>query len=184
MRHIVCHQPLTICNQRRTMTVLPAVPRRVPQAYSASYKPALDICYEIYEDVASGNEIRSVVQAVERFDRFPMGKIDQTYMWKVGGGGRAEKMKWWDGAGQRKWSGGMGPAPCDQARVWKVDRSQGAGQGEKSWVDDLRQGACSHADLWPLACGAVCRWASACAPSVTSPRSPSTPSPPACTWPP
>jgi hypothetical protein len=24
-----------------------------------------------------------VVQAGERFDRFPMGKIDQTYMWKV-----------------------------------------------------------------------------------------------------
>ncbi len=40
---------------------------------------------EIYEDVASGNEIRSVVLAGSRFDRFPMGKIDQTYMWKVGG---------------------------------------------------------------------------------------------------
>lgn len=53
------------------------------QAYSLSYKPALDICFEIYEDVASGNEIRSVVQSVSRFDRFPMGKIDQTYMWKV-----------------------------------------------------------------------------------------------------
>lgn len=53
------------------------------QAYSASYKPARDICEEIYDDVASGNEIRSVVQAVERFDRYPMGKIDQTYMWKV-----------------------------------------------------------------------------------------------------
>lgn len=53
------------------------------QAYSASYKPARDICEEIYDDVASGNEIRSVVQAVERFNRYPMGKIDQTYMWKV-----------------------------------------------------------------------------------------------------
>lgn len=54
------------------------------QAYSASYGPARDICEEIYDDVASGNEIKSVVQAGERFDRFPMGKIDQTYMWKVG----------------------------------------------------------------------------------------------------
>ena len=53
------------------------------QAYSASYGPARDICEEIYDDVASGNEIKSVVQAGERFDRFPMGKIDQTYMWKV-----------------------------------------------------------------------------------------------------
>jgi ketol-acid reductoisomerase len=35
--------------------------------------------------VASGNEIRSVVLAGSRFDRFPMGKIDQTYMWKVRG---------------------------------------------------------------------------------------------------
>ena len=53
------------------------------QAYSASLKPAKDVCEEIYDDVASGNEIRSVVQAGERFDRYPMGKIDQTYMWKV-----------------------------------------------------------------------------------------------------
>ena len=59
------------------------------QAYSASFKPAMDICMECYEDVASGNEIKSVVQAGSRFDRFPMGKIDQTYMWQVGrGGGR------------------------------------------------------------------------------------------------
>lgn len=43
----------------------------------------MDVCMEIYEDVASGNEIRSVVQAGSRFDRFPMGKIDGTHMWKV-----------------------------------------------------------------------------------------------------
>eukprot|EP00955_Chlamydomonas_euryale_P005365 57184-Chlamydomonas_euryale.AAC.1 len=50
----------------------------------------MDVCMEIYEDVASGNEIRSVVQAGSRFDRFPMGKIDGTYMWKVGSvGGHA-----------------------------------------------------------------------------------------------
>jgi len=54
------------------------------EAYAASFKPAMDICMEIYEDVASGNEIKSVVQAGSRFDRFPMGKIDSTYMWKVG----------------------------------------------------------------------------------------------------
>ncbi|PNH08939.1 Ketol-acid reductoisomerase, chloroplastic, partial [Tetrabaena socialis] len=63
------------------------------QAYSASYQPSLDICYEIYEDVASGNEIRSVVQSVSRFDRFPMGKIDQTYMWKVGQRVRATRVE-------------------------------------------------------------------------------------------
>jgi len=46
--------------------------------------------YECYEDVASGSEIRSVVLAGRRFyekdglPAFPMGKIDQTRMWKVG----------------------------------------------------------------------------------------------------
>ena len=53
------------------------------QAYCASFQPCLDICQEIYDDVASGNEIKSVVQAVSRFDKFPMGKIDQTHMWQV-----------------------------------------------------------------------------------------------------
>ena len=57
------------------------------QAYSASFAPAMDICYEIYEDVACGNEIKSVVNAVERFGRWPMGKIDATHMWQVRAGG-------------------------------------------------------------------------------------------------
>lgn len=37
----------------------------------------------VLQDVACGNEIRSVVNAVSRFDRWPMGKIDQTHMWQV-----------------------------------------------------------------------------------------------------
>ncbi|KAL7109593.1 hypothetical protein ACP275_06G184500 [Erythranthe tilingii] len=59
-------------------------------AYSASYYPCMDILYECYEDVASGSEIRSVVLAGRRFydkeglPSFPMGKIDQTRMWRVG----------------------------------------------------------------------------------------------------
>ena len=61
------------------------------QAYSAAIAPAMDICYEIYEDVACGNEIKSVVNAVSRFDRWPMGKIDQTHMWQVGKKVRAER---------------------------------------------------------------------------------------------
>ncbi|KAI8473505.1 MAG: acetohydroxy acid isomeroreductase [Monoraphidium minutum] len=63
------------------------------EAYTASFQPAMDVCMEIYEDVASGNEIRSVVQAGSRFDRFPMGKIDQTYMWKVGQEVRAKRVE-------------------------------------------------------------------------------------------
>ena len=63
------------------------------QAYAASFKPMLDICYEIYEDVACGNEIRSVVNACNRFDEFPMGKIDGTRMWAVGEKVRAKRVE-------------------------------------------------------------------------------------------
>jgi len=59
--------------------------------YSASYHPAFDILMEIYDEVSSGNEIRSVVLAGRRFDRYPMGKIDGTKMWQVGEQVRAER---------------------------------------------------------------------------------------------
>ena len=59
--------------------------------YSTSYHPAFDILMEIYDEVSSGNEIRSVVLAGRRFDRYPMGKIDGTKMWQVGEQVRAER---------------------------------------------------------------------------------------------
>jgi ketol-acid reductoisomerase len=68
-------------------------------AYSASFYPSMDILYECYEDVASGNEIRSVVLAGRRFSEkeglpaFPMGKIDGTRMWMVGENVRASRPK-------------------------------------------------------------------------------------------
>ena len=52
--------------------------------YSAAYHPAFDVLMEIYDEVSSGNEIRSVVMAGRRFSRYPMGKIDGTRMWTVG----------------------------------------------------------------------------------------------------
>jgi len=52
--------------------------------YSHSYKPAFDILLEMYDEVSSCNEIRSVVMAGKRHARFPMGKIDGTRMWQVG----------------------------------------------------------------------------------------------------
>ncbi len=61
------------------------------QAYSAAYHPAFDILLEIYDEVASGNEIRSVIAANKRFDRYPMGKIDGTEMWQVGEKVRANR---------------------------------------------------------------------------------------------
>ena len=59
--------------------------------YSHTYKPAFDILLEIYDEVSSGNEIRSVYLAGKRFNRFPMGKIDGTRMWQVGAKVRAKR---------------------------------------------------------------------------------------------
>lgn len=63
------------------------------KAYAAAYKPAFEILQEIYEEVASGNELRSVVMSGQRFKRFPMGKIDGTEMWKVGEGVRKQRVE-------------------------------------------------------------------------------------------
>lgn len=59
------------------------------RALSATYAPAYDILIECYEEVSSGNEIRSVIMASDRLERFPLGKIDGTRMWQVGIGVRA-----------------------------------------------------------------------------------------------
>lgn len=62
------------------------------QAYCAAYHPTRDIHEECYDDVACGNEIRSVNHAVARHDRgFPMGKIDGTLTWQVGARVRANR---------------------------------------------------------------------------------------------
>lgn len=54
------------------------------QAYSAAYHPSYEILWEIYDEVYSGNEIRGVILADERMEKYPMGKIDGTEMWQVG----------------------------------------------------------------------------------------------------
>jgi ketol-acid reductoisomerase len=46
---------------------------------------------EIYQEVASGNEIRSVVMAGERLKRWPMSTIDGTPTWQVGKEVRARR---------------------------------------------------------------------------------------------
>lgn len=61
------------------------------RAYSASYLPAREILQEIYDEVASGNEIRSVILAEERMKRFPFDTIDATRMWQVGAEVRAAR---------------------------------------------------------------------------------------------
>lgn len=52
-------------------------------AVAYSFMPCKDILMECYEDVQSGAELRSVTDAVSRFDVYPMKKIDGTEMWKV-----------------------------------------------------------------------------------------------------
>jgi len=53
-------------------------------AYSASYLPAKEILQEIYDEVSSGNEIRTVIMHGERTSKYPVGKIDGTDTWIVG----------------------------------------------------------------------------------------------------
>ncbi|OQR86800.1 ketol-acid reductoisomerase [Achlya hypogyna] len=61
-------------------------------AYVAAYGPCRDILEEIYDEVASGNEIKSVNMAVDRHAKFPMGKLDGTFTWKVGEKVRAARV--------------------------------------------------------------------------------------------
>lgn len=52
--------------------------------YTEAYPIVMGLLQEIYEEVASGNEVRSVVAAGKRLSTYPMGKIDGTRMWRVG----------------------------------------------------------------------------------------------------
>ncbi|MCC6958321.1 MAG: ketol-acid reductoisomerase [Dehalococcoidia bacterium] len=60
-------------------------------AYAASYPAAREILEEIYDEVSSGNEIRSVILAGDRLKRRPMGVIDRTETWKTGKEVRSER---------------------------------------------------------------------------------------------
>src|SRR5215472_123388 len=54
------------------------------RAYAATYSAVKGLMVEIYEEVASGNEIRSVVLAGQRLRDFPLDEIDGSRMWQVG----------------------------------------------------------------------------------------------------
>ena len=60
-------------------------------AYSASYLPAKEILQEIYDEVSSGNEIRTVIMHGNRLDKYPVGKIDGTDCWVTGEKVRASR---------------------------------------------------------------------------------------------
>ncbi|MFF4834000.1 ketol-acid reductoisomerase [Streptomyces sp. NPDC001315] len=54
------------------------------RAYTATYGPAREIVAEIYDEVADGTELRSVVLAERRLGTRPMSEIGGSPMWSVG----------------------------------------------------------------------------------------------------
>jgi ketol-acid reductoisomerase len=61
------------------------------KAFHSAYQPYYVLLREIYDEVASGNEIRSVVMAGKRRKEFGWTTIERTSMWKVGEKVRAER---------------------------------------------------------------------------------------------
>jgi ketol-acid reductoisomerase len=51
------------------------------RAYSAAYRPARDLVAEIYDEVADGTELRSVILAEQRLASRPMTEIGGSPMW-------------------------------------------------------------------------------------------------------
>ncbi len=62
-------------------------------AYAATYPTAKEVLAEIYDEVSSGNEIRSVNMAGDRLKKYPMGTIDATETWQVGKAVRAKRVE-------------------------------------------------------------------------------------------
>jgi ketol-acid reductoisomerase len=73
-------------SERGLLAVRDAVDDRdaFDRALATAHRTALPLLHEIYDEVASGNEIRSVILAQSRLDRFPMPNIEGTGMWRVG----------------------------------------------------------------------------------------------------
>jgi ketol-acid reductoisomerase len=61
------------------------------RAYSSMYGPAKELLEELYDEVESGNEIRSVILSSNRLSQRPMSTIDDSRMWSVGASVRAER---------------------------------------------------------------------------------------------
>jgi ketol-acid reductoisomerase len=62
-------------------------------SYSQAYPAARDVLEEIYDDVATGNEIRSVNLAGERLKRRPMSAIGGSEMWVTGTAVRKKRIE-------------------------------------------------------------------------------------------
>lgn len=63
------------------------------RAYSATYTVTRPLMVEIYDEVESGNELRSVILAGKRLAEFPIPPIEGSRMWKVGTEVRRERAR-------------------------------------------------------------------------------------------
>jgi ketol-acid reductoisomerase len=54
------------------------------RAYDATYASFKGVMAEIYDEVSSGNEVKSVVMAANRFGQYPMTSIEGSPMWTTG----------------------------------------------------------------------------------------------------
>ncbi|MEA2656100.1 MAG: ketol-acid reductoisomerase [Chloroflexota bacterium] len=61
------------------------------RAYDATYSSFKGVMAEIYDEVASGNEVKSVVMAANRFAQYPMTTIEGSPMWKAGAAMRSRR---------------------------------------------------------------------------------------------
>jgi ketol-acid reductoisomerase len=58
--------------------------REFRRAYDATYAAFKGVMAELYDEVVSGNEIRSVVMAASRFRDYPMTNVEGSPMWTTG----------------------------------------------------------------------------------------------------
>jgi ketol-acid reductoisomerase len=69
----------------------PAERTEFDRAYVAAYTVSRPLMVEIYDEVASGNELRSVILAGRRLAEHPIPPIEGSRMWKVGAEARKER---------------------------------------------------------------------------------------------
>lgn len=58
--------------------------KKFARAYSVAYHASAPVLTEIYDEVSSGNEVRSVILAGKRLKSTPMSTIGDTPMWRTG----------------------------------------------------------------------------------------------------
>ena len=61
------------------------------RSYDATYAAFKGVMAELYDEVSSGNEIRSVVMAAKRFKDYPMTNVEGSPMWATGAAVRRQR---------------------------------------------------------------------------------------------